>query len=232
MDIGATMETFLFGLKGSKKDVWPGIAKDYPQLVALGKTENARRSKAFRTMFGDLSKTKDFREKMDAYMRIVKYEPVYAALRKIPDLDFDNRGKAFLATVMSAANQNPSPKVISGIYGEALKRAKAAAAKQKRDVTTADIIEKSYDVRKERWGLASRYKEECRLALDWQKFEDFRNELKKAHLEYEKKAAEIRKTLKPMTPFSPVSHLASTPKTQSLKISPQLMNKVKEKRTR
>lgn len=126
-------------------------------------------------------------------MRIVKYEPVYAALREIPELDFDNRGEVFLATVMSAANQNPSPKVIAGIYGKALTRAKAEAGRQKRGVTTADIIQKSYEVRKERWGLATRYKEECRLALDWLRFEEAMNSIKLARAKHEKKAGRASK---------------------------------------
>ena len=234
MDIGATMKTFLFGLEGNKKDMWPGIAKDYPLLVALGKTEDARRSENFRTMFGDLSKTKDFREKMDAYMRIVKYEPVYAALRKIPDLDFDNRGKVFLATVMSAANQNSTPKVIAGIYDEALKRAKVAAAKQKRNVTTADIIEKSYDVRKEKWKLDNRYKEECRLALDWQKYEEVMTTIKLAREEYQKTSAKLRETLKRERPPAPISSLSviKSPISKFIKISPQTVKRVIEKKGR
>ena len=234
MDIGGTMNTFLFGLKKKDKVVWPGVAKNYPKLAALGKTTEARRSKAFKTMFGDLSKTKDFRHKMDKYMRIVKYEPVYAALREIPELDFDNRGEVFLATVMSAANQNPSPKVIAGIYGKALTRAKAEAGRQKRGVTTADIIQKSYEVRKERWGLATRYKEECRLALDWLRFEEAMNSIKLARAKHEKKAAELRNAMKPLVPFAPVSSLAVAPKPhpQALKMSPQLIKAAKGKKGR
>lgn len=234
MDIGGTMNTFLFGLKKKDKVVWPGVAKDYPKLAALGKTTEARRSKAFKTMFGDLSKTKDFRHKMDEYMRIVKYEPVYAALREIPGLDFDNRGEVFLATVMSAANQNPSPKVIAGIYGKALTRAKAEAGRQKRGVATADIIQKSYEVRKERWGLATRYKEECRLALDWLRFEEAMNSIKLARAKHEKKAAELRNAMKPLVPFAPVSSLAvaQKPHPQALKMPPQLIRAAKVKKGR
>ena len=96
---------------------------------------------------------------------------------------------------MSAANQNPSPKVIAGIYEKALTRARAEAGTQKRSVTTADIIQKSYEVRKERWGLATRYKEECRLALDWLRFEEAMNSIKLARAKHEKKAAELRNAM-------------------------------------
>lgn len=235
MDIGGTMNTFLFGLKKKDKVVWPGVAKDYPKLAALGKTTEARRTKAFRTMFGDLSKTKDFRHKMDEYMRIVKYEPVYAALRKIPELDFDNRGEAFLATIMSAANQNPSPKVIAGIYGKALIRAKAEAGREKRGVTTEDIIKKSYEVRKERWGLATRYKEECRLALDWLRFEEAMNSIKQARAKHVNKMSDLRNAIKPLVPFAPVSSLAIAQNQhylQTLKMPPQLIKVANGKKER
>ena len=167
-------------------------------------------------------------------MRIVKYEPVYAALRQIDGLDFDNRGKVFVATVMSTANQNPSPKVISAIYKQALIRAKADASRHKRQVTTADIIRQSYEVRKEKWGLKSRYTEECRLALDWQKFEDVMNKIHKEREKHLKKTAELRNSLKEMTPFSPVSTLVvhKPEKIKIAKIPPQMIKKVKEKRTR
>ena len=234
MDIGGTMQTFLFGLKDKDKVVWKGIAKDYPKLASLGKTEAARRSSAFTKMFGDLSKTKDFRHKMDEYMRIVKYEPVYAALRQIDGLDFDKRGKVFLSTVMSAANQNPSPKVISTIYKQALIRAKADASKHKRKVTTADIIRQSYEVRKERWGLKSRYTEECRLALDWQKFEDVMSKIHREREKHLKKTAELRNSLKEIIPFSPVSTLVvhKPEKIKIAKIPPQVIKNVKEKKGR
>lgn len=234
MDIGGTMQTFLFGLKDKDKVVWKGIAKDYPKLASLGKTEAARRSSTFTKMFGDLSKTKDFRHKMDEYMRIVKYEPVYAALRQIDGLDFDKRGKVFLSTVMSAANQNPSPKVISTIYKQALIRAKADASKHKRKVTTADIIRQSYEVRKERWGLKSRYTEECRLALDWQKFEDVMSKIHREREKHLKKTAELRNSLKEMTPFSPVSTLVvhKPEKIKITKIPPQVIKNVKVKKGR
>lgn len=234
MDIGGTMQTFLFGMKDKDKTVWKGVAKDYPKLAALGKTEAARRSSGFTKMFGDLSKTKDFRHKMDEYMRIVKYEPVYEALRQIDGLDFDKRGKVFLGTVMSAANQSPSPKVISAIYKQALARAKAEASKHKRQVTTADIIKQSYEVRKEKWGLKSRYTEECRLALDWQKFEDVMGKIHKEREKHLKKTAELRNSLKEMTPFTPVSTLVAhkPEKIKIAKIPPQMMKKVKEKKGR
>ena len=216
MDIGSTMDTFFFGLKQKNKVIWPGIKKDYPKLVKLGKNMEARRSKAFITMFGNLSKTKEFRQKMDNYMRIVKYEPVYASLRKIPELDFDTRGKVFLATVMSATNQNPLPKVIAGIYETALHRAKAQAAKQKRNVTTADIIKNSYDVRKEKWGLANRYKEECRLALDWLNFEETMERIRKAKAKHAKKRAEHQSVIKQQPHFAQINSLATPKKTHHL----------------
>lgn len=234
MDIGGTMQTFLFGLKNKDKTLWEGVAKDYPKLAALGKTEAARRSSGFTKMFGDLSKTKDFRHKMDEYMRIVKYEPVYEALRQIDGLDFDKRGKVFLGTVMSAANQSPSPKVISAIYKQALARAKADASRHKRKVTTADIIKQSYEVRKEKWGLRSRYTEECRLALDWQKFEDVMGKIHQEREKHLRKTAELRNFLKEMTPFTPVSTLVAhqPEKIKISKLSPQLMKKVKDKKSR
>ncbi len=234
MDIGGTMQTFLFGIKSKDKTVWEGVAKDYPQLASLGKTEAARRGKSFVKMFGDLSKNKDFRHRMDEYMRIVKYEPVYAALRQIEGLDFDKRGKVFLATVMSAANQNPSPKVISNIYTQALARAKAKASKNKGKVATADIILQSYEVRKEKWGLKSRYNEECRLALDWLKFEDVMNKIHQEREKHQKKTAELRKPLKEMTKFRPVSTLvAKQPEKIVLpNMSSQLVKSAKERKGR
>lgn len=234
MDIGGTMNMFLFGLKKKDKVIWPGIAKDYPKLAALGKTQDARRTKAFKTMFGDLSKTKDFRHKMDEYMRIVKYEPVYAALKEIPELDFENRGEVFLATVMSTANQSPSPKIIAGIYTKALTKAKIEADRQKRSVTTADIIKNSYTVRQEKWGQATRYKEECRLALDWLRFEEAMNDIKLAKTKHAKKAAELLNKTKPLISFAPVSPLsvAQRLQPQAQEIQQQLIKAAKSKKGR
>lgn len=228
MDTGATMGHFLFGLKEKGKVIFPGVAKDYPKLAALGRDEKGRRSKAFVKMFGDLSKEKDFRHKMDTYMRVAKYEPVYEALRNIPELDFDTRGETFRATVMSATNQNSIPKVIAKIYSDALKQAQATAANQKRDVTTADIIKASYEIRTKRWGLAGRYKEECRLALDWLKFEEKRQQIKlQAKIKQEKYNNRL-KTIRPVMPFQPVSNLETKQKIEvpQWPLSPEIQKKI------
>lgn len=113
-------------------------------------------------------------------------------------------------------------------------QSKSRSRHAKRSVTTADIIQKSYEVRKERWGLATRYKEECRLALDWLRFEEAMNSIKLARAKHEKKAAELRNAMKPLVPFAPVSSLAvaQKPHPQALKMPPQLIRAAKVKKGR
>lgn len=192
MDTGETMNAFLFGIKTKSGEYsFEGIAKDYPLLAKLGKTPAGRRSPEFVKMFGGLSKTQKFRHQMDKFMHDVKYKKVFDALRKIPDLDFDKRGEVFKGSVMSAINQNSRPSVICSIFSKALSAAKAKANKEKREVTTADIIKFSYDARKERWGLGDRYKEENRLCQDLLVFEQTMNNLRAAKREQDEKVKKL-----------------------------------------
>lgn len=192
MDTGETMNAFLFGIKTKSGEYsFEGVAKDYPLLAKLGKTPAGRRSLEFVKMFGGLSKTQKFRHQMDKFMHDVKYKKVFDALRKIPDLDFDKRGEVFKGSVMSAINQNSRPSVICSIFTKALSAAKAKANKEKREVTTADIIKFSYDARKERWGLGDRYKEENRLCQDLLVFEQTMNNLRVAKREQDEKVKKL-----------------------------------------
>lgn len=207
MDVGSTMQAFLFGTK-TKHFSYEGIAKKYPELAALGKTEAMRKQKKFIRMFGDLSKTKEFCMEMEHFMDICKYQPVYEALRQIPDLEFDKRSKVFIGTVKSAANQNPTPSVIAKLYREAVMQAKLKAAKENKPLDEADIIAFSYKARQQRWGLAQRYKEENRLAQDWYKYVD---RVRKIELARAERAEKMLKLTDKIELAQGISSLSSPP---------------------
>lgn len=232
MDTGDTMKAFLFGTKSQNGDYnFEGAAKEYPALAKLGKTEAGRKSPEFVKMFGGLSKTQKFRYLMDKFMHDVKYKKVFDALRQIPDLDFDNRGEVFKGSVMSAINQNSKPSVICDIFSKALNAAKAVANKEKREVSTADIIKYSYDARKARWGLAARYKEENRLCQDALVFEQT---MQRINLAQKAKDEEVKKMtgelkIPSMTVLTEITAMKAD--ALSVKIKPIVPEIIKDKKS-
>ena len=193
MDLGGTMTAFLKTVKNK----YPKLAQlganvhnrkpTYKTVVRNGKEVRVRQDSPFVKEWKRLD-SDEFRKAQSDFMEAHKYAPVFAEIRKIEELNIDQRGDALHGAICSAINQLSS-KVVVNLVRDAFEKAKSQS--QNGEASTYDVIENFYDLRTARAPrLKSRFQGvtkngkkivfgEKDMALDYQKYLEATHSLQK-----------------------------------------------------